>query len=98
LGAVILGASFDNQEANARFKENENFPFRLLCDVDKKVGEAYHAGRLGGMSPVPRRITYIIDPDGSIAQSYKVKDALAHPGEVVDDLEQLMRESESSAN
>ncbi len=51
---------------------------------------------LGGLSPIPRRITYVIDPDGKIAKSYKVKDIIGHPGEVVEDIEQMMKERNSS--
>ena len=41
LGAVILGASFDTPAENLAFAEAQDFPFRLLSDVDRSVGAAY---------------------------------------------------------
>jgi peroxiredoxin len=35
---------------------------------------------------VPRRITYLIDPQGRIARAYEVTDVRTHPDEVLADL------------
>ena len=37
----------------------------------------------------PRRITYLIDPDGRVAKAYTVTDVKSHPDEVLGDLRQL---------
>jgi peroxiredoxin Q/BCP len=84
---MILGISFDTPEANKAFREKYEFPFRLLCDVDHEVGHAYHAAR--PEDPFARRISYLIDPDGRIARSYKVDDAAAHAAVVLADLREL---------
>ena len=38
---MILGASFDTPEKNKAFKDKFDFPYDLLCDVDRSVGCAY---------------------------------------------------------
>jgi peroxiredoxin len=60
----------------------------LLSDVDRLVGRAYGVER-GPDEPnplYPKRITFIIDPEGVIAQVYEVSDAGAHPAVVLEDL------------
>ncbi len=87
----ILGISFDPPEKNRKFAENNGFPFRLLSDVDRTVGEPYETKR----SPQERsphqakRRTYLIDPEGRIAKAYRVTDNRAHADEVLRDLEAL---------
>ena len=73
------------------FAEQQGFPFRLLSDVDRAVGEIYEAKR-APEEPSPdfaKRRTYLIDPAGRIAKAYRVKDIPAHPGEVLEDLRAL---------
>jgi peroxiredoxin Q/BCP len=85
---VIVGASFDTPEDNKLFADEQGFPFRLLGDVDRSVGDAYGIKR-GDDEPYPdfpKRVTFLIDPDGVIRRVYEVKDVHAHPGEVLEDL------------
>jgi thioredoxin-dependent peroxiredoxin len=87
----VLGASFDTVEENRAFAETENFGFRLLSDVDRTVGHAYGAAR-GDDDPLaslPKRVSYLIDPEGVIRRSYTVGDTAGHAAEVLADLEQL---------
>lgn len=88
LDAEILGVSFDTVEKNRRFAEKYSFPFRLLSDVDRSVGERYETKRHPDeRSPgTPKRRTYLIDPDGVIRKAYRVTNVDAHPGEVLEDL------------
>ena len=70
------------------FAEINGFPFRLLSDVDHAVGSVYETQR-APEEPMPewaKRRTYLIDPDGIIGKAYRVKDAGAHPDEVLADL------------
>lgn len=88
---MILGVSFDTPAEQKAFADAEGFGFRLLCDTDRAVGEAYQATK-GPGEPYPmtaRRITYLIDPDGRIACAYRVTDVGAHPAEVLEDLRAL---------
>jgi thioredoxin-dependent peroxiredoxin len=90
-GATVLGVSFDTPEDNRAFAERYAFPFRLLSDRDRAVGEAYETKRAPEEpSPEwPKRRTYLIDPDGVIRKAYRVRDVTAHPGEVLADLRAL---------
>ncbi len=83
--------SFDPPEKNRVFAQTHGFPFPLLSDVDRTVGELYETKRgPGERSPQqPKRRTYLIDPEGRIAKAYRVSDIAAHPGEVLEDLEAL---------
>ncbi len=87
----IVGISFDSPEKNKLFAQNNGFPFRLLSDVDRTVGELYETKR----SPDERspdqakRRTYLIDPEGRIAKAYRVTDIGAHAEEVLRDFEAL---------
>ncbi|MBV8387797.1 MAG: redoxin domain-containing protein [Acidimicrobiia bacterium] len=89
--AVIVGISFDTPDKNKAFADNENFPYRLLSDVDHQVGEAYGTARPpdDDWAAVARRWTFLIDPDGVVRKVYDVKDFGGHPDEVLADLKQL---------
>ncbi|RKY19478.1 MAG: hypothetical protein DRQ55_10565 [Planctomycetota bacterium] len=73
----ILGVSFDNAEANARFAAKQRFRFPLLCDTDKTMSMAYGAAK-GRASLFPSRITYIIDAQGKIEWAEQVAGIDAH--------------------
>lgn len=78
---MILGASVDDVDANARFAAKYAFPFPLLCDPDRTLSLAYHA--VESKEGIARRISYLIGPDGRIEVAWpKVKPA-AHTAEVL---------------
>ena len=86
----MLGVSFDRPEDNLAFAEKHGFPFRLLSDVDRKVGERYETKRgPDEHSDYAKRRTYLIDPEGRIARSYRVTDIAAHPAQVLQDFREL---------
>jgi peroxiredoxin Q/BCP len=91
LGAELVGVSFDAPEKLRAFAEKYDFPFRILSDVDRKVGELYETKRHPDEADPLRakRRTYLIDPDGRIVKSYRVRDIPAHPDEVLEDLRKL---------
>jgi peroxiredoxin Q/BCP len=87
----VLGASFDTPEENRAFADDQHFEFRLLSDVDKKVGAAYEVVRPPGADypDFPLRIAYLIDPDGIVRKSYEVKDVGGFAAQVLTDLAAL---------
>jgi len=87
----VLGASFDTPEENLQFAENEQFGFQLLSDIDRSVGAAYEVLRdpADDYAHFPKRISYLIDPDGVIQRAYDVTDVAAHAGDVLADLATL---------
>jgi peroxiredoxin Q/BCP len=78
-------------EENKAFAESFNFQFPLLADVDRTVGEAYKTKRPDDhdWKDFPRRLSYLIDPEGKVVKVYRVQDVNAHPDEVLEDLKTL---------
>ena len=81
-----MGASFDTVEAQKQFADAQGFPYRLLADTTKAMGQSYEADQpeLG----FPRRITYLIDPEGTIVCNYDLsgQDLETHSQTVLDDI------------
>jgi len=70
---------------------DQEFPFRLLADVDRSVGRAYGVVRPpeDQYAAFARRFSYLIDPGGRIARVYEVADVKRHADAVLADLERL---------
>jgi peroxiredoxin Q/BCP len=81
----ILGVSFDSVAENASFASKQNFPFLLLCDTERTIGLAYGACD-DAKAGYARRISYLIDEQGTIAKAYESVNARSHPAEVLADL------------
>ncbi len=83
----MVGASFDTVAEQKDFAAAEGFPYPLISDPDRAIGRAYEAERDEGedYADYPRRITYLIDPDGMIAETYDMdgRDLEAHASEVL---------------
>jgi peroxiredoxin len=91
---VVLGASFDMTTENKTFADAQQFPFRLLSDVDRQVGTAYEVVR-GADEQYPNfamRIAYLIDSTGTIRRSYEVTDVAGFAEAVLGDLQLLEQE------
>lgn len=67
-GVEVLGVSFDSPKDNAKFVEEEQFPFRLLSD-DGTLGSAVGAADSPD-AKMARRISYLIGPDGKVREAY----------------------------
>ena len=63
------GSSFDSIKTHLRFKKEHGLPFELLSDPSGAVCKKYEA--LVPLLGLPKRITYLIGPDGKIAASYQ---------------------------
>ena len=59
---VVLGVSMDDQASHQKFKEKYGLPFKLLVDSDGAITKAYDVDG-GGYA---KRVTYIIDGNGTI--------------------------------
>lgn len=84
--AVVLGASFDSIEENAAFAKKFDFPFLLLCDTDRKIGQLYGAAEPGATSGNAKRVAYIIGGDGKIKKVWPKVDTKAFADEVLGSL------------
>lgn len=90
MNAVILGVSVDNVESHKTFSEEQNLPFPILADSDKKVTKEYGTLKLYmGTLEMARRDTFIIDPEGKVAKHYVSVDPKGHSELVLNDLKQL---------
>jgi thioredoxin-dependent peroxiredoxin len=76
----VLGVSFDTVEENRAFAEKFSFPFPLLCDTERKIGVAYGAAD-SPKDGYARRIAYVIDESGKIAQAHPKVDAASYPAQ-----------------
>ena len=83
--ATILGVSFDTVEENRAFAEKFDFPYPLLCDTERAIGVAYGAAESADASHA-KRISYLIDPEGVIAEVYGDVKPADHPGQVLEAL------------
>lgn len=68
LGAVVLALSPQDVKSHEGFACRNGFPFPLLADTDKAVGEAY--GILGPLG-FYRRSVFVIDGDGIIRYAHR---------------------------
>ena len=89
MGAIVVGASFDTVEAQKHFADDQDFPYRLLADTTRAAGRAYEVDQ--PEKGLPRRVTYLIDPEGTIARAYDLagQDLEAHAQAVLDDIREL---------
>ena len=76
----MIGVSFDTREENERFATKFDFPFPLIGDTDRKIGLAYGACD-SAKDEYARRIAYVIDENGAIAQAHPKVDARNYPKE-----------------
>ena len=82
-GAVILGVSVDTPDSHRQFCTKENLTFHLLADPQHTVVDAY--GSLGSFVgfKIANRNTFLIDPQGKIAQVWTKVSVQHHSEEVL---------------
>lgn len=94
-GITILGISADPVEKHKEFSKKYGLPFRLLSDETKQTIEAYGAWQeksmYGKMYMGIVRMSYLIDPKGTIVKIYPDVDPERHAGEVLKDTEKLQQ-------
>jgi thioredoxin-dependent peroxiredoxin len=89
-GFEVVGVSPDEPERNAKFREKEGLPFRLLSDPAHKVAEAFGAWGIkknyGREYEGLIRSTFVIGPSGDIEREYRNVKATGHVARVTKDL------------
>lgn len=92
---MVLGVSPDSPKSHAKFKEKFKLPYTLIADEDHTICEAY--GVWGEKMNFGRkymgvlRTTYIIDPEGRIAQVFEKVKPENHAEEVAEALNVLSK-------
>ncbi len=92
-GVQVVGVSLDNMASHRAFANKHRLPFPLLSDSGGHVAERY--GALWSFGPVrfSRRHSFLIDPQGRIAEIYRSVDPDSHYHQVLDDLNRLSSNS-----
>ncbi|MHB8360294.1 MAG: peroxiredoxin [Thermoplasmataceae archaeon] len=84
-GIKVLGVSVDDQKSHKKFQEKYDLNFSLVVDDKKSITEKYKANGMFGA----KRITYIIDGNGTIAYTYPKVKPNGHALEVLDKIKEL---------
>lgn len=91
LGVTVLGVSADSAESHKDFAEKYHLPFLLLADEAKETIKAYGADGL----LFTKRVSYLIDPQGTITNVYPDVDPASHAGQILEDVRTAISASSS---
>ena len=82
-----MGISYDSPEDNKAWAEMLDFGFPVLSDPDRDIAGSLDVRREPPhpLFALPRRVTYLIDPEGVVAESYDVgRNIQGHAAEVLE--------------
>ena len=86
--AAVFGISVLDEKSKARFADKFHLTFPLLADADHAVAEKYGAWQKKSMYGKSymgvARVTYLIGPDGKVAQRWDKVKVDGHAEEVLD--------------
>ncbi len=92
-GAVIIGTSADTVAKHDKFKAKHGLNILLASDEDTKVCEAYgvwvEKNMYGKKYMGIERATYLIDPDGKVAQVWRKVKVPGHSDAVLEAVQAL---------
>jgi len=92
-GAVLVGISPDPPDSHRAFAERHGLPFTLVSDADRSVARAYGVLRLWGLLPLNKRVTFVLDRQGTIRATIHRELAIGgHLEGILAALEELRRE------
>ena len=87
LGAVVVGVSRDSLKSHENFKAKKEFPFELISDADEALCKLFDVIRMKNMYGKQvrgiERSTFLIGPDGKIAQEWRKVKVDGHAAEVL---------------
>ena len=96
LGATVLGVSPDSVRKHQNFIAKKELKVTLLADEEKEVCQAYGVWQLkknyGREYMGVVRSTFLIDPDGKIAEKWEKVRVKGHVEEVLNKLRELVGE------
>lgn len=79
-GLRVVGISPQSRESHDRFASRNTLPFPIIADEEKNILRAI--GGLG-MLGMPRRVTYLLLPDGTIGQAITADLRLSRHGQFI---------------
>jgi peroxiredoxin Q/BCP len=97
LGAEVLGVSPDSPASHRRFSEKHDLKIGLLSDIDHRVMELYGVWAIKRNYGKERygviRSTFLIDPEGRIAEIWRSVKVKGHVETVINSLKNLRNAS-----
>lgn len=101
LGVAVVGVSKDTPRSHKKFAEKYSLPFTLLSDPTMemmvKYGAVVEKKMYGKTVRGTNRITYLISPDGKIANVYPNVDPAGHALELLTDIKRMQKEAKKAA-
>ena len=94
IGAEVVGISLDDVKSHKEFAEKYKLPFTLLADTGGEAVTAYGVMRDLLVTRMARRESFLVGPDGIIAEHYAKVDPDTHTDEVLADLERLIAQAD----
>jgi peroxiredoxin Q/BCP len=88
LNADVVGVSTDKPGTLAKFRDKHDFQFVLLSDSDKDIATTY--GTLKDHGKSANRVTYLIDPEGTIVEVWPRVKVDGHAEKVLARLRELV--------
>lgn len=93
LNAQLFGISRDSLKSHENFKAKQNFPFELISDSEEHLCQLFDVIKMKSMYGKEvrgiERSTFIINPDGILAQEWRKVRVEGHVAEVLAALEAL---------
>jgi peroxiredoxin Q/BCP len=83
---VVLGVSTDDNDSHRKFADKYQLPFLLLPDTEQEIAEAYGVPVTFGFA---KRVTFVIDRQGKIAQIFPAVDPEVHADQIMDAVSKL---------
>jgi len=94
-GVTVFGVSKDTPKSHLKFATKYNLPFTLLSDPTMEMMTKYDAfvdkKMFGKVVRGTNRITYVLDPEGKIAQVYPEVDPVSHALQLLADVKRLKK-------
>ena len=92
---IVIGISKDNPKKQLKFREKYNLTCKLGADFENNVCEQFgvwvEKSMYGKTFMGIQRISYLIDPTGTVAKVYPKVKPEQHAQEVLEDLEELQK-------
>ncbi len=83
----VVGVSTDDPRSHRAFADKHGLTFPLLADssgeVSRLYGCAVEVDRAGGKRWIARRVTYLIDAEGTVLRVWPRVDPAGHAGEIL---------------
>jgi thioredoxin-dependent peroxiredoxin len=86
---LIAGISIDTPESHRKFAERLELPFSLLSDPHASAAEAYGVLKTFYGFVTSRRVTYLIDSDGTVAWVWDEVEPDGHAQDVIAEARRL---------